>query len=174
MQVVHNTGRFWPVWWVWIQFKLIFYWIKLTSIKQGFKPFIEVEYEFFFNSIYYSDDQGDYLKTIGSKSGFFTSKNHEEIASFKFSTKTMKFVTCRYINHPDTNGKKNMEFLNEETGDKTTQLIHLKYWVPVGPYAGGDFPPKKGFKYKVKIRKVKMAKGGNLPPKIINKYKLAG
>jgi hypothetical protein len=104
------------------------------------------------DSNYYNskDLENDWLKSFGTKNGVKTSTNREEIAAYrKVSTGNLfTFETCKYVNFPD----KPTRFINNKRGFISRQVITLKYWIPVGSWAGGTYPTDNTFSYELKVR----------------------
>lgn len=151
VNIEHFAGKKSPRFHVTLKIWFIVYLIKLKAKLKRKNPVIRVEL-FFDNLSYYMnvrDKENDWLKAIGTKSGVKTSKNHESIVSFR--NIGFQFQSCKYINKPDTEGKKNITIQNLKEGASMTQIINLSERFAVGSHAGGTFPPDTGFSYKMII-----------------------
>ena len=145
MKVKFKAGSFYPQWHVVLRFAL-----RLAFVR-GAKFVVRTTVK----SLYTSNDQPDYLKIGGFKSGIKTRTNDETLMAFRYLVKEDEFEFVHYRRDQDRLKFTKHTCAKPSDNREIEMYIERRWgeWLPAFPYAGGDCPPHKDFEIDVKIKR---------------------
>lgn len=157
VRVKHKAGKKSPSIWIRLRVWHFVIWSRIIAWFKGIDPDIETEQIFSHRSKHLNvrDTENDWLKSIGTKSGWITKNNHEEILAFRnIPYNSATFEKCLYINKPDVGKDAKREYKDKQRGSHFIQRMTLKHFWPVAPHAGGTYPPDTDFEYILKAKRL--------------------